>query len=496
MRRSRTTTMYAVLGVACALLWLVAWRTRWRARDGTFVHVRPWLIHVDTEILNAWPAIGARRWMHGKAHRAALAFYDVGIVVAGVAMLCAITVIIGTCVQVFERALAARSALVKRSDAESSAPPLWLTVLIPGISIPWGDVVPLFLVGLACQVAHEAGHAFAAALHWIEPMSMGLLVAFPAFPIAYVALPDYASHSVRARWQILSAGVWHNAVVFIAITVVSLVVSLAWRDSQSLHVFRASDVVQEIPRGSHITALNDLDFGRMKKAERLDVWTQFVHDRPLPAEPGWCIPLHAWQNATNACCFEKSDTSVCFVGQGRQGCFEPMSVLNAPLERCEGACTGGVCAAPDPRWPLARLLLDNGTPTLIVLRSPFRALTSMRVSPHTLRAPFSWLVRDTFADTWYARGAYVYKLAVVVNIALILINMLPIPALDGSAYLREGLTMALLGPTSPDAEHPGDAITHAAQHRIKRFQRVVETSVCVLTGCAVIGSLIVTIVHK
>ena len=109
-------------------------------------------------------------------------------------------------------------------------------------------------------------------------------------------------------------------------------------------------------------------------------------------------------------------------------------------ERCHDTCSHGFCA--DPQDPLARLYLDDD---LVVLRGPFRGLSqTMRVSTKQLRFPWIYLVPEVWADTLSHYGAYVYQLVFMVNVALLLVNMLPIPALDGSAYLQHALDLSII----------------------------------------------------
>ncbi|CAD6940851.1 unnamed protein product [Tilletia controversa] len=144
--------------------------------------------------------------------------------------------------------------------AEDSSGPL-LTPLIPGITIPLWHIVPMLIALLICQVIHESGHALAAALSHIPPLSSGLAIMLPCMPSAFVAFPSSAlaifasdldvggngtgvgkddeerSESrggdevggrilpLAEQLRIVTAGVWHNAVSVLVFLVAKVFMS-------------------------------------------------------------------------------------------------------------------------------------------------------------------------------------------------------------------------------------------------------------------------------
>ncbi|KAE8266797.1 hypothetical protein A4X09_0g5554 [Tilletia walkeri] len=137
-------------------------------------------------------------------------------------------------------------------DDPSSSP--LLTPLIPGITVPLWHIIPMLIALLVCQVIHESGHALAAALSYIPPLSSGLAVILPCMPSAFVAFPSsalaiFASDihdggtgngvdmngdnddlrkedeiggrilPLAEQLRILAAGVWHNAVSVILLLI-------------------------------------------------------------------------------------------------------------------------------------------------------------------------------------------------------------------------------------------------------------------------------------
>ncbi|KAL9935716.1 hypothetical protein V8E36_005293 [Tilletia maclaganii] len=110
-------------------------------------------------------------------------------------------------------------------DGPSTTP--ILSPLIPGITVPLWHLFPMLIALLLTQAIHEAGHALAAALSNITPLSSGIALIWPCMPSAFVALPSSAltvfasdidddgdaptTLALREQLRILAAGVWHNA---------------------------------------------------------------------------------------------------------------------------------------------------------------------------------------------------------------------------------------------------------------------------------------------
>lgn len=474
VREGRFTPVMLPWLAWAACVWALGYAARRTVRRSQ-VQVAPGVVHYDTVALNEWPAAIVRPCMYGRAYRAVLALYDVGIVVAGLAMVASLAVVLVTCCQLFLRV----SPRLAKRDAIPDAAPLWLTPLVPGVNLPLRHAAALVPVGLVSQMLHEAGHAVAAALHHVEPLSMGLYVFFPAIPVAYVQLPEQL-RGQRARLQVVSAGVWHNAMLVLCFVLASSLASVFWTDAQSLRVSAPGPLRADVPRNSRITALNDVPVSAMPPTERLHAWTRLVHDTPWPAEPGWCIPPATWTQASDACCHEPSDSLACFSSASEQRCMLPLDIF-VHSTRCHDTCSQGFCAAP--RDPLARLYLDDD---LVVLRGPFRGLSqTMRISTKQLRFPWIYLVPEVWADTLAHYGAYLYQLVFMVNVALLLINMLPIPALDGSAYLQHAMGLPVSSHEAYDLEDPAAMPRPTGQ----RLLLVIQGTTCILTGLALVGSI-------
>ena len=126
-----------------ACVWALGYAARRTVRR-SHVQVTPGVVHYDTVALNEWPAAIVRPCMHGRAYRAVLALYDVGIVVAGLALVASLSVVLVTCCQLFLRV----SPRLAKRDAVPDASSLWLTPLVPGVNLPLRDAAALVPVGL------------------------------------------------------------------------------------------------------------------------------------------------------------------------------------------------------------------------------------------------------------------------------------------------------------------------------------------------------------
>ena len=99
---------------------------------------------------------------------------------------------------------------------------------------------------------------------------------------------------------------------------------------------------------------------------------------------------------------------------------------------------------------------------------------------------------------------YVLQLVLVVNSALLVLNMLPLPTLDGSLYLRLCLQQLYFfwsdtdergSRCSCDFEDPVEAVPVYSLHRLDYIQSLCEMATCIVTGIAFVGSILTTLAH-
>lgn len=313
------------------------------------------------------------------------------------------------------------------------------------MTVPFTILLPLFLVVLASQAVHESGHAVAAALHRVKPHAMGLSVVFPFFPVAYVAFPEMHGRCTRReQLRIVSAGVAHNlGVLFLLRAVVLMGIGrLFWKDAHGLRVVHSGDanLAQWMPVHATITAVDDTALAALGSRERVEAWDAFLEGDGV-SKDGWCVAKDAWAAASSACCQAPRPDMACFVAQ-TSACLDPVSVFSNAT-RCEGGCSG-VCVRPAAHELLGRVAVQQGPASeLVVLRGPFDALQrSIQVSPSRLPGLVMTVLGTVGASAADAMVLFIHYLEVIVvmvNVALAFFNMLPLPSLDGGAYLRLAL---------------------------------------------------------
>lgn len=89
-----------------------------------------------------------------------------------------------------------------------------LTPIMPGVNLPWNQILYYFLTLLICGIFHELGHALAAVTEQVRINGFGLFIMF-LYPGAFVDL--HTDHltviSPLRQLRIFTAGVWHNIIL-------------------------------------------------------------------------------------------------------------------------------------------------------------------------------------------------------------------------------------------------------------------------------------------
>lgn len=98
--------------------------------------------------------------------------------------------------------------VVSSAQAHAST---FLTPLVPGVTVPAGDVWYMIAAVLFAAVVHELGHAVAAGAEDGQVSGMGAFIAV-LLPGAYVRLHGIELMSARAQLRVYCAGAWHNLV--------------------------------------------------------------------------------------------------------------------------------------------------------------------------------------------------------------------------------------------------------------------------------------------
>ncbi|PWN38287.1 uncharacterized protein FA14DRAFT_159922 [Meira miltonrushii] len=402
-------------------------------------------------------------------------------------------------------------------DSNTSAWTPNLKPLIPGLTLPWTHLLPLVIALVVTQVLHEAGHAICGTLHDLPPLRTGIMFLYPIIPGAFVVLPrtassigpanddaeedenqswqelerglaseeedeDFYPHvSLREKMQIVSAGVWHNALtaiilaVFLVIPVGSFIHTIFFYDSGALRVQKvrsSSPLAMHLSSGAIITHLDDIDLteSTSKSGEKRSLlWDQYLAyeqtDTVSPVvDQGWCVAPHIWKSSPATCCekfvggqtqrsTEDDSTSalgtkLCFVTNDRtQGrCYDPVFLVEGKAERCIASCpftdvngypAESICVRPDSREELLRITVQEQmagkTKERVVLfqGNRYAVHLALDVSPYAFRlwSGFRWPGR------LFNLMSMIFNYSLTLSVAMALFNMLPLPTLDGDVFL-------------------------------------------------------------
>lgn len=458
----------------CAARWLEA-----AGCTGTAVPGAAWL---ESDALNAWPGALVARTGQRVRLRAA---YDAGILAAGALLVCACAVVALGAAQTVIPTTRRAEELHKRDAV--------MYPVVPGATVPLAHTLPLLCTAIFGQLIHEAGHALAAALDGVAPLRAGAMLVFPFVPVAYVVLPRMRRGTPERRrgaLRIVAAGVWHNLVFVGALFAVARAAHLLLlTDAHALLVERAgADIRAWIPPGSAIVALGDRSVAELPAAERLALWDAFRAGDALDA--GRCVPLDLWSSASDACCAAPTYTQACFDDGSAGRCLDALRTYTA-LPPCGAACDGK-CVTAVPRERLAHITVSDGADVRkVVVRGGINAA----VTTQTLVPAVRLLVGRGARLVRYARLWHWY--AMVTGVALCVFNMLPLPGLDGSAYVRIALEACVSARGDGDAldidddmEDPATPQERAEDQFAAHAQRIIERVALAATAVALIGSIV------
>lgn len=481
-----------MLAPLCALVvacWAAAYgvsRTRvcrraaqWLEAVGCSGTVAPGAASIESEALNSWPGTFVTRTGQRSRLRAV---YDVGIFAAGALLVCACAVVV---VGAAQTVIPTRRVELHKRDAV-------LYPVVPGATVPLAHTVPLLCTAIFAQLIHEAGHALAAALDGFAPLRAGAMLVFPFVPVAYVVLPSMRRGTPerrRSALRIVAAGVWHNLLflgaLFAAVRAAQL---LLLTDAHALLVEHSgADIRAWIPPGSAIVALGDRYVAELPADERLTLWHAFQAGNTL--DTGRCVPLDLWSNASDACCAAPTYTQACFDDGSAGRCLDALRMYTE-LPPCGAACDGK-CVTAVPHERLAHITVSDGVDVRkVVIRGSMNAA----VTTQTLIPAVRLLVGSGARLVRYARLWYWY--AMVTGVALCVFNMLPLPGLDGSAYVRialEGCVSARGDGDAIDIDDVEDPMTsqERAEDQFSAYaQRIIERITLAATALALIGSIV------
>lgn len=125
-----------------------------------------------------------------------------------------------------------RQSAMNDQGAQAQIEPLYsssssgfLTPLVPGVTVPAGDIWYMLAAVLIAGVVHEFGHALAAGAEYGEVSGMGAFIAL-VLPGAYVRLGGIDDMPPKSQLRVYCAGAWHNVVTGLLALLLLLVLPL------------------------------------------------------------------------------------------------------------------------------------------------------------------------------------------------------------------------------------------------------------------------------
>lgn len=225
----------------------------------------------------------------------------------------------------------------------------FLTPLIPGVTVPYADALPMLISVLCAAVVHELGHALAAAAATGGGVSaVGAFIAL-ILPGAFVRLTGINDMPPHSQLRVYCAGAWHNAVTAVlALIVVAAIpfISVPFFQTGSgalvVHVPRVSPLAGHIHPGDVVSAIGTSSIVDGGDSFRYAVRTLM----DSPQSVGFCLSQRTIKNMSrgSSCCSftqTESDAVECFRPLGlsvRPVCLETSALATKPTCRSALEC--------------------------------------------------------------------------------------------------------------------------------------------------------------
>lgn len=231
----------------------------------------------------------------------------------------------------------------------------FLTPLVPGVTVPVGDIWYMIAAVLIAAVVHELGHALAAGMQNARVSGVGGFVAL-ALPGAYVQLGGIEEMKAWAQLKVYCAGAWHNLVtVFLALLLVGWLPLLMGGGYYTQMGAMVVGVPEESPLKGHVEVGDIiLKLGRFEVEDGGPSFRRAVSKLILTNDTvGFCVSEDLYRNHSqprSACCtseylqsLERSDELryKCFRVHGiekRTSCIDPEVVSTQPTCRSTAQC--------------------------------------------------------------------------------------------------------------------------------------------------------------
>ena len=325
-----------------------------------------------------------------------------------------------------------------------------LTPVMPGVNLPWRDLLYYVVTLVICGVFHEAGHAVAASLEQVRVNGFGIFMLF-LYPGAFVDLHSdhLAVISPKRQLRIYCAGVWHNVIL------VLLSLLLLWGLPLLLAPFYTTGI------GAHVTSVQKENVltDKLRTGElitRMNTcpvhstadWYTCIEELVSEKQSGYCVFAELLERQTSFslnqtaelegggrdCCDKDTKSDLCFevfYTKGRPRMFHCLMARTVSAkETCQHSrdCTGVLdfaCAIPalSPETRLVRISHSDG-PDVLFLGDP-------RELPYSVTTT-SYLPNSSLPPSWLPDLLQTLLLYMVsFSSALALLNMVPAYYLDG-----------------------------------------------------------------
>ena len=325
-----------------------------------------------------------------------------------------------------------------------------LTPVMPGVNLPWRDILYYVVTLVVCGVFHEAGHAVAASLEQVRVNGFGVFMLF-LYPGAFVDLHSdhLAVISPKRQLRIYCAGVWHNVilVIFSLLLLWGLPLLLApfYTTGIGAHVTAVQEdtvLTDKLRMGELITRMNSCPVHGTAD------WYTCIEGLMSEKQPGYCVFAELLESQTSFslnqttelegggrdCCDKDTQSDLCFevfYTKGRPRMFRCLTARTiSARETCQHSrdCTGVLdfaCAVPavPPETRLVRISHSNG-PDVLFLGDPRELSYSVTTT--------SYLPNSSLPPSWLPDLLQTLLLYMIsFSSALALLNMVPAYYLDG-----------------------------------------------------------------
>lgn len=227
--------------------------------------------------------------------------------------------------------------------AEHESRKAFLTPLVPGITIPAGDIWYMVLAILIAAVVHELGHALAAGMHNAQIEGIGGFVAV-ALPGAYVRLIGVEDMLPLAQLRVYCAGAWHNVmsagIALVAVLTLPSLMSAFYATGRGALVVSVPEIS---PLFGHIQAGDVVvRLGRFNVTDGGESFRGAIEKLISTKDSvGFCVSEKLLGNVSTSCCGPQDHgMRECFrVAGGVMGaCLNPVTVSTSQTCRSNAEC--------------------------------------------------------------------------------------------------------------------------------------------------------------